>query len=198
MGRDPDDGILDVASTIRRLVRRGNVTLEERDKLHCNLREWEALLPALNDEAFDNWLRYVIDNCDDIHPGEVLQMYVVELMKRYRSHLLTRTPIRSFDDLNQACKNIGFDLSCGECAAIFFTGSGGYSHDDSCTTHSAARGYAETIDNVREALGQVVTHYLIVADDVKELVEAVEKHGGPAAEVLQKIRERGAASSKVE
>ena len=97
----------------------------------------------------------------------------------------------SFDALQQACKNIGFDLSCGECAAIFFTGSGGYSHDDSCTTHSAARGYAETIDNVREALGQVVTHYLIVADDVKELVEAVEKHGGPAAEVLQKIRERG-------
>ncbi len=102
-----------------------------------------------------------------------------------------KTPVRSFDDLKQACKNIGFDLSCGECAAIFFTGSGGYSHDDSCTTHLEARGFAETIDNVREALGQDVTHHLIVADDVKELVEAVEKHGGAPLKVLQKLRERG-------
>lgn len=105
---------------------------------------------------------------------------------------MSETPIRSFDDLKQACRNIGFDLSCGECAAIFFTGSGGYSHSDSCTTHSEARGFAETIDNVREALGQDVTHYFIIADDVKELVEAVERQGGAALEVLQKIRERGA------
>ncbi len=27
-----------------------------------------------------------------------------------------------------ACRNIGYDLSCGECAAVFFTGIGGHSH----------------------------------------------------------------------
>ena len=105
-----------------------------------------------------------------------------------------KTSVLSFDDLKQACKNIGFDLSCGECAAIFFTGWGGYSHDDSCTTHLEARGLAETIDNVREALGQEATHYYIVADDVKELVEAVERQGGSALQVLQKLRERGAVA----
>ncbi len=100
----------------------------------------------------------------------------------------------SFDDLKQACKNIGFDLSCGACAEVFFTGSSSHSHADSCATHSEARGFAETIDNVREALGQDVTHYYIIADDVKELVEAVERQEGSALEVLQKIRERGAVA----
>lgn len=33
---------------------------------------------------------------------------------------------------------------------------------------------ADVIDNVREALGQESTHYLVIADDVKELVESVE------------------------
>ena len=39
----------------------------------------------------------------------------------------------------------------------------------------AARAYAESIDNVREALGQRETHYLVVADDVGDLVKVVEQ-----------------------
>lgn len=54
----------------------------------------------------------------------------------------------------------------------------------------AATAYAETIDNVREALGQKATHYLIIADDVRLLVDAVEKQGGPALGVLRDLRER--------
>lgn len=84
---------------------------------------------------------------------------------------------------------------------MFFTGSSGHSHDDSCATYSEARSYAETIDNVREALGQDETHYHIIADDVRDLVEAVERQGGAALEVLQKLRERasvGPRSTKVE
>ena len=27
-----------------------------------------------------------------------------------------------------ACKNVGVDLNCGQCAAIFYTGSGTYEH----------------------------------------------------------------------
>jgi hypothetical protein len=61
-------------------------------------------------------------------------------------------------------------------------------------TIRAARAYAETIDNVRDALGQEETHYLVVADDVEELVKAVEQcaddSGCRAMAVLTKLRER--------
>ena len=42
----------------------------------------------------------------------------------------------SFRQLQQACKNIGYDLSCGFCAAIFYTGVGlpGDAHDPGCST----------------------------------------------------------------
>lgn len=50
-----------------------------------------------------------------------------------------------------------------------------------------ANDYALVIDAVREALGQDATHYLIVAGDVKELVEAVESRCD-AMKVLRRIR----------
>lgn len=57
-----------------------------------------------------------------------------------------------------------------------------------------ALAYAGAIDAVRKALGQKETHYLVVADGVKELVEAVklcESDGGcRAMTVLRKLRER--------
>jgi predicted methyltransferase MtxX (methanogen marker protein 4) len=53
-----------------------------------------------------------------------------------------------------------------------------------------ARDYAQTVDNVREALGQKETHYLIMADDVQELVEAVERDDGSAKTVLKQLRDR--------
>jgi hypothetical protein len=58
----------------------------------------------------------------------------------------------------------------------------------------AAKAFAETVDNVRAALGQEGTHYLVVADDVEELVKAVElceSDGGcRAMTVLRKLREQ--------
>lgn len=43
-------------------------------------------------------------------------------------------------DVEQACKNIGFDLSCGACAELFFTGSRTYEHEETCATwRDAAR-----------------------------------------------------------
>jgi hypothetical protein len=58
----------------------------------------------------------------------------------------------------------------------------------------AAEAYAGTIDGVREALGQKETHYLVVADDVEELVKAVERcesdGGCQAMTVLAKLRGR--------
>jgi len=58
----------------------------------------------------------------------------------------------------------------------------------------AAAAYAETVDGVREALGQEATHYQVVAGDEEELVKAVElcaSDGGcRAMTVLRKLRER--------
>lgn len=44
----------------------------------------------------------------------------------------------NFSELTQACRNIGFDLTCGACASLFYTGFGGYGHDETCKSHSSA------------------------------------------------------------
>ena len=56
------------------------------------------------------------------------------------------------------------------------------------------RDLSESLDNIRAALGQHETHHLIMADDVKELVDAVEQCGRDggcrASAVLRGLRER--------
>jgi hypothetical protein len=44
----------------------------------------------------------------------------------------------NFRELVQACKNIGFDLTCGQCAQVFYTGHqrfGNQKHDETCSTN---------------------------------------------------------------
>lgn len=59
----------------------------------------------------------------------------------------------------------------------------------------AARDYAEALDNIRGALGQKQTHHLVMAGDVKDLVQAVQKCdrdydcGCCAAVVLKQLQE---------
>jgi hypothetical protein len=57
-----------------------------------------------------------------------------------------------------------------------------------------SNGYAETLDNIRDALGQKATHHLVMADDVRELVEAAEACGRDrsckAAAALKSLRKR--------
>ena len=38
------------------------------------------------------------------------------------------------EQLMVACRNVGFDLRCGSCAALFYTGCNAYQHDDNCHT----------------------------------------------------------------
>lgn len=118
---------------IRALVERGNITPAELLEIRCNSWEWEALVPAMTDEAFVERMQYSLDNC------------------------FTRRE-RPFTTYNQAVEG----LWAPELLKRFQS------------TARAARDYAETIDNVREALGQDGTHYLITADDVSDLVKAVE------------------------
>ena len=55
-----------------------------------------------------------------------------------------------------------------------------------------AREYAESLDNIRAALGQEATHHLVMADDIRELVKAIEHDanvgGRRAFGVLHKLR----------
>lgn len=39
------------------------------------------------------------------------------------------------EQLVQACANLGHDLTCGNCACLFFTGYGGYDCDPTCKTY---------------------------------------------------------------
>jgi len=121
-----------VRDEIKKLVERGNVTASELEELRCNSWEWEALVPALNDEAFVKQMQHAIDNCFvfrkrpfSTYNDAVEGLYAPELLRRFQA------------------------------------------------AAREARAFAETIDNVREALGQEATHYLVIADDVGALVEAV-------------------------
>ncbi len=40
----------------------------------------------------------------------------------------------SFDEMVVACRNIGFDLTCGRCASVFYTGMAFEPHCDTCAT----------------------------------------------------------------
>lgn len=43
----------------------------------------------------------------------------------------------SDSDLIVACCNIGYDLTCGACASLFYTGANPYEHDASCKTETS-------------------------------------------------------------
>ena len=47
-----------------------------------------------------------------------------------------RRPCGALDtaELVTACKNIGYDLTCGQCASVFYTGAGTYAHEPGCKT----------------------------------------------------------------
>lgn len=45
----------------------------------------------------------------------------------------------SWDVLAIACSNIGFDITCGACVSVFFTGSNDAEHDLTCKTNRMSR-----------------------------------------------------------
>ena len=40
----------------------------------------------------------------------------------------------TYNEIKEACKNIGYDIGCGACAELFFTGSCGHECDPECTS----------------------------------------------------------------
>ena len=134
-----------VRPEIQALVARGNVTPDEIATLRCNSWEWEALVPAMNDDALFERMQHALKNCSRVHrPAASYNESVVGVLA---PELLGR-----------------------------FAG-----------WRNIARNCQESLDNVREALGQDETHYLVIADDVKDLVEAIESRCD-ALVVLKRIR----------
>jgi hypothetical protein len=102
-------------------------------------------------------------------------------------------------------KEIGYDLqeavlqnpghNCVELLVAHLTKKSNCSAQDLEAVKLASKAFAETIEGVREALGQESTHYLVVPGDVKELVTAVaicDSDGGCRAfKVLERLREQG-------
>jgi hypothetical protein len=124
---------------IRSLVERGNITSAELREIRCNSWEWEALVPAMNDEAFCERMQYTLDNCLTRRErpfttyNQALEgLWAPELIRRFKAQL-------NNEQLTQACKNIGFDLTCGACAEQFFTGSRMHDHDKSCSTYQQCK-----------------------------------------------------------
>lgn len=53
--------------------------------------------------------------------------------ERAEAELEKRVPL-THDELAVACRNIGFDITCGSCASVFYTGFGGHEHSEGRTT----------------------------------------------------------------
>lgn len=128
-----------ISDEIRALIQRGNVTLEELNELRCNSWEWQALVPAMTDEAFVDRMQYALDNCHtpskrpfSTYNEAVEGLWAPELLKRFRT--------ASFAEVN----------------------------------------FAESLDGVREALGQKETHYLCIPDDVRIAIKALEWYAAQA------------------
>jgi len=126
---------------IKNLIARGEITVAELEELRCNSWEWQALVPALSDEALVKQMQHALDNCFTTHRrpfstyNEAVEgLYAPELIRRFRDGSRLE-----FSKLVQACKNIGFDIRCGRCAEVFFTGFTKSGHDDTCETSGRKR-----------------------------------------------------------
>ena len=74
---------------IRDLIARGNVTRAEVTELRCNSWEWQALVPAMDDDAFLQHLRHALENCSYArspvltYDEAVFSVHTPELIKRF-------------------------------------------------------------------------------------------------------------------
>ena len=81
----------DIRPEIRALIERGNVTPAEIKSLRCNSWEWEALVPAMNDEALTNAIEHALVNCERhrrpfaTYDQSVTSLYTPELLRRFKS-----------------------------------------------------------------------------------------------------------------
>jgi hypothetical protein len=79
-----------VRPEIQALIERGGVTPAEVKELRCNSWEWEALVPALTDDALAERVQYAADNCSRgkrpfaTYEEALAGLYVPELLRRFQ------------------------------------------------------------------------------------------------------------------
>jgi hypothetical protein len=72
----------------------------------------------------------------------------------------------TFEQLEQACKNIGYDLSCGGCASIFYTGTP--------ATHTCGKGVS-----IGKVFGNAFKRLAVNAvADIESALKLIKRHGG--------------------
>jgi hypothetical protein len=79
-----------IRAEIQALIARGNVTLAELNDLRCNSWEWQALVPAMNDEAFVDRMQHTLNNCFtpqarpfSTYDAALEGLWAPELLKRF-------------------------------------------------------------------------------------------------------------------
>jgi len=107
---------------IRALIQRGNVTPEETASLRCNSWEWQALVPAMNDDAFLAAMQHALDNCFTTrrrpfttYNEAVEGLYAPELIRRFREF---KEAVEAEHDDQEACIQEQQD-QIATCQAIF-------------------------------------------------------------------------------
>lgn len=79
-----------IRPAIKNLIERGNITPSELEEIRCNSWEWEAIVPALNDEAFVVQMQRALENCFTsrerpfiTYNQAVEGLYAPELLRRF-------------------------------------------------------------------------------------------------------------------
>ena len=122
-----------VRPEIRALVERpARITLAEWEALRANGHERLLLYPRLDDEA----LAWALEQCateyaapsgqrlvPTTNPDLGLRVLAPLAVKRLRECLFASQCGLTQGQLVKACANVGVDLTCGACAATFYTGA---------------------------------------------------------------------------
>jgi len=84
-----------VKPEIQALAKRGRVTLAEVLELRCNSWEWEHLVPAMTDEAFEHAVQHAISNCArapspcSTYDESIATLLGPELLRRFQNLRVT-------------------------------------------------------------------------------------------------------------
>lgn len=104
---------------IKALVERGNITKAEYESLRCKSWEWEAVVPALDDEALTAYVEHNLANCFPrtwnpclTYPDALVVVLVPELLRRLRARPVQKecNVVRVCNDCDQ---EVRADNSCG-------------------------------------------------------------------------------------
>ena len=71
--------------------------------------------------------------------NDVVRLIVECVLRReVKERASAKVGFLTSEQVKAACSNIGINLDCGGCAALFYTGFGGYEHDASCSNENAS------------------------------------------------------------